>query len=374
MIEEALSYIMLRGIILLCFAVPVILTVLNVINLFRKKKIKELSVDILILLLGSLLTVFLLSCVSDYSYNESVIIGGFGSKYHQPFSEDYIIWLIVPAVLGFIGMIKLSAREVHPPLATVIYMDFIIIGMILSILYIVQISAHIADTVILFEADVIYLCLFPFNYILCGIRLIRENIVIYLEHMNKNCIVPKNSFLMKWYSILADSHKIPVVLFGFFIVIIAIIFSILVLFGQGADGFVRLFTQTADWTFSQQIPPPPVQYEGHYLCTVAAGGHEKIVKPQRIGYRQHTKIIVNRQLCIANAFEQFIEEKLPRIHKMIRFNYDRYGYPLSKHITTPLRADMVYIAMKPLEWAFLVFLYLFDINPEKRISVQYTKK
>lgn len=46
---------------------------------------------------------------------------------------------------------------------------------------------------------------------------------------------------------------------------------LLILFGQGADGFVKAFTMTADWTFSTQIPPP-IEYEGHYLCTVAAGG------------------------------------------------------------------------------------------------------
>ena len=81
---------------------------------------------------------------------------------------------------------------------------------------------------------------------------------------------------------------------------------------------------------------------------------------------------MNRQLCAANAFEQLIEDKAPRLHRLVRHIYDKYGYPVSKHITTRLRADIVYILMKPLEWLFVAVLYLFDRDPESRIAVQYT--
>ena len=128
---------------------------------------------------------------------------------------------------------------------------------------------------------------------------------------------------------------------------------------------------SADWTFSKQTPPPPSDYEGHYLCTVAAGGHKKVVKPLRFGSRRGATIIVNRQLCIANAFEEVIQIKFPSFHRMVRHIYDTYGYPLSKLIINPLRADVVYIIMKPLEWIFLLFLYLVDVRPEQRIRNQY---
>lgn len=143
------------------------------------------------------------------------------------------------------------------------------------------------------------------------------------------------------------------------------------LLGQGLDAPIKAFTDTADWTFSKQTPPPPLEYDGHYLCTVAAGGHKKIVKPLRLGTRRNETIIVNRQLCIANAFEELIQEKTPRFHRWIRAFYDTYGYPLSRKITTPVRADIIYILMKPLEWAFLIFLYAFDLRPEQRIARQY---
>lgn len=129
----------------------------------------------------------------------------------------------------------------------------------------------------------------------------------------------------------------------------------------------------SDWTLSQQVSPPPEYYHGHYLCTVALKGDERLVKPTRCGVRYGIKIIVNRQLCVANAFEQCIQEKLPKFHRLIRHIYDKYGYPLSKYITTPKRANIVYILMKPLEWLFVLFLYTVDKKPENRIAMQYTK-
>ena len=103
---------------------------------------------------------------------------------------------------------------------------------------------------------------------------------------------------------------------------------------SAADAPIKAFTDTADWTFSQQIPPPPMESSGHYLCTVAAGGHKKIVKPLRYGTRRGQTIVVNRQLCIANAFEEWIhvyreslksqtagKEKMEEAISYIRENY-----------------------------------------------------
>ncbi|MGL5592583.1 MAG: DUF6688 family protein, partial [Cetobacterium sp.] len=79
----------------------------------------------------------------------------------------------------------------------------------------------------------------------------------------------------------------------------------------------------------------------------------------------------NRFLCIANAFEQLIQERFPAFHKIIRGSCDKIGYPISRHINSKYSADLIYFLMKPLEWFFLVVLYTFDIKPENRIAVQY---
>ena len=137
---------------------------------------------------------------------------------------------------------------------------------------------------------------------------------------------------------------------------------------------ILAFTKTSDWILSGEIAPPPVAYDTHYLCTVSLRGHRKLVKPIRYGIRRGEKIVVNRQLCVANAFEQLIEEKTPRLHRKIRNFYDTYGYPISKHINSAWSADVVYLIMKPLEWFFVAVLYLCDVNPEDRIHSQYLPK
>ena len=154
---------------------------------------------------------------------------------------------------------------------------------------------------------------------------------------------------------------------------LALVVLVLMLFGQQPDSMIKAWTNTADWAFSQKIPPQNLIMDEHYLCTVAAGGHENVVKPQRMGVRHGHPVVVNRQLCIANAFEQVLEEKTPRFHRFLRRNYDRYGYPFAKHIKKKWAMDLIYYLMKPLEWLFLLVLYLVDRKPENRIAMQYIK-
>jgi hypothetical protein len=97
------------------------------------------------------------------------------------------------------------------------------------------------------------------------------------------------------------------------------------------------------------------------------------VKPLRFGKRGGRKIIVNRQLLIANAFENLLESYLPTFHKFIRANYDKYGYNLSKKINTSSLSNLTYILMKPFEWLFLFCLYLLCIKPEENIMRQYAE-
>ena len=153
--------------------------------------------------------------------------------------------------------------------------------------------------------------------------------------------------------------------------ILGVLTIILILFGQQPDSVILAFTKTSDWILSGEIAPPPVAHDTHYLCTVSLRGHRKLVKPTRFGLRRGEKIVVNRQLCVANAFEQLIEEKAPRFHRKVRTFYDAYGYPISKHINSAWSADVVYLLMKPLEWIFVFVLYLVDTKPEDRISRQY---
>ena len=68
-----------------------------------------------------------------------------------------------------------------------------------------------------------------------------------------------------------------------------------------------------------------------------------------------------------------IQDSSPKMHHLIRTNYDNYGYNLSKKINSETGSNITYIVMKPLEWFFLICLYSFCNTPEKKINKQYKK-
>ena len=168
--------------------------------------------------------------------------------------------------------------------------------------------------------------------------------------------------------------KIPILLV-LCLPLLTFISGFLMLFGQKPDSIIRAFTDTYKHTFSQlDYLCDNVSCGDHFLCSVAAKGHKEIVKPKRLGERGENEILCNRQLLIANAFEELIEDKFPHIHKYIRRNYNKVGNFIHRYYGVFNRkyiADLVYLLMKPLEWFFLIILYTFDQNPENRIAKQY---
>jgi len=183
--------------------------------------------------------------------------------------------------------------------------------------------------------------------------------LIILEKYTEKDTTNSNRFIKFIYMNMETGLNWYFLLFAVLLPIVIVILIITVIFGEKPDILVKAFIETSDWTFSQKISPPPIEYEGHYLCTVAANGHKKLVKPLRIGIRQNHKIIVNRQLCIANAFEQLIQERFPKLHKIIRKNYDRYGYPLSKHIKYKTSSRFSIYSNEAFRMVFLnMFIYI----------------
>lgn len=184
---------------------------------------------------------------------------------------------------------------------------------------------------------------------------------------------PARARVLAWAgTTLADARRTPLVGFVLLWPLTGVAIVLQVLLGQEPDAAVRAFTETADWALSAKTGHPPVPGpDNHYLCTVAAGGHPAVVRPLRAGVRHGRRITVNRQLLVANAFEDLVATRWPRGHRAIREAYDRHGYPLSRRITTQASADAVYLLMKPFEWAFVAVLYTCDRRPEDRIARQY---
>ena len=108
-----------------------------------------------------------------------------------------------------------------------------------------------------------------------------------------------------------------------------------------------------------------------YLVSIAAFGNPKLVKPKRYGVRRGKLILTTRQLLVVNAFESWLEQYTPRLHKKIRKIYDGMNIPADKLAKKKRIANFLFVLMKPAEWFCLMWLYAFDKNPESRIARQY---
>ena len=352
--------------------IPCVLTGWNIYNLFAKTPKKPELAFWLTLGIGGMLYMLLFVLMFETAGEWYEVI--YDNQLHNSISSRYAGSVAIPAVLGVMGMILLYVcnTEKLPPLVSAFAVAAIVVFNVVQIAFAVQIFENINDIVVFLWFYVYHFNLFLLS--VTGVRMLMKRQIQYYEQVRRGGVsengedIPK---LGRLYRLVNSASKYTALVFVCLFFLIAVLEILFILFGQGMDAPIKAFTDTADWTFSKQIPPPPMEYEGHYLCTVAAGGHKSVVKPLRYGKRRGQEIVVNRQLCIANAFEDYLKEKLPRFHKVVRSFYDTYGYPVSKYITTPVRADIVYVLMKPVEWSFLVFLYLFDRKPEERIGRQY---
>jgi hypothetical protein len=254
-------------------------------------------------------------------------------------------------------------RNFSTPVVEVLTNSILLLGLVLNIFIAIHISG----------------ILWPWGCIPVGLlfmfRLI-ENHKIFIESNKINQYEPENYFEKFAWRILNLNPfiKMPFLL-ALCLPILTIMSSLLLLFGQKADSIVRAFTDTYKHGFSQlNYMCYNVQCGEHFLCSVAANGHKKVVSPIRYGERNGSKIICNRQLLVANAFEEIIQQNLPKTHRIIRSQYNKIGKLIHKHyhiFNNKFISDMIYIIMKPLEMFFLVILYTFDRKPENRIAKQY---
>ena len=350
------------------FIYPLILTCLNLFFIFGSQNDpvvirKSKHFEYLTLTLGSVYSIIILPFTNIVFLDWQETLAN--RQLHTPIWSQGTITILSCAAVGIAGYLFLSAVSLRkvPPLLPVLAIGAMYIGMFQCILWIIQV----------FQNDLIsfYLCLFPFNLILIGIHTIRRKVEEWNNDESKEIKKFHNPYLERINKKVVDSSKWPGLAFLFMWPLLGALVCFLLLFGQRPDNIIKAWTETSNWNLSTKVSPQNIYYDEHYLCTVAAGGHPKIVKPIRKGMRHGHEVIVNRQLCIANAFEQVMEEYTPVFHRHIRKIYDKYGFPVARAIRSPYIADVVYILMKPLEVMFLLVLYTVDVNPENRIAVQY---
>lgn len=362
-------------------ATPVILVLVDMI--LGLKKQKSLIFEIIAFGVGFIYMGLCFMLWDPPIYSQPIYkMAGYGtadfSSVHEPVSREHVLTLLVIAMIGFVAYLILKYAGRHlAPLAKVFCIGGFYGGVIVNVLFLIQLTCgarpiDISPGQVISENIVFILCecIVPVLFLIHGGRMfagfVRQQAKEQekLRYEGSGFLNGCNRFLCKGANLYWAAFIAMIPLYG-------IVICILCLFGQRPDSVIRAFTQTSDWILSGEVSPPPVEYEAHYLCTVSLRGHRGLVKPIRYGIRRGNRIVVNRQLCVANAFEQLLEERTPRFHKAVRHFYDTYGYPISKWITNPWSADIVYLFMKPLEWIFVAVLYLFDEKPENRICSQY---
>lgn len=368
---------MLWIIIIAMLAVPFLVTAgetVALIKTFRNKsslqkqtrmKVFWFAVEIVFFLLG----IFLEYALLDF---DEVIFGAdwtsqlANNELHQPLNLQYMPTVIAIGILFIISRLWLGVTDVAktPPLQTVLAISGLYAGDIFAIFF----TIHVYSTV----DFACFLLFLPVNMILLTVRIIICKSGEYVPDPARRYRIEEKPFLKKCAGLMDKTKLWPVAAFILMWPVLGIILIILLLFGQAPDSIIKAFTETSDFLFSTKISPQNIEFDEHYLCTVAAGGDKKIVKPLRRGIRHGHEVTVNRQLCIANAFEQELEIHTPGFHKAVRGFYDKYGFPIARLIKKTWVADMVYFLMKPLEWIFVVVLYLTEVHPEDRIAIQYT--
>ena len=288
---------------------------------------------------------------------------------HEPplFSAKHINTLIALFICFTIIYYYTGIRKnIAPPILEIFINSMLIIGIITCFIIAIQITG---------KDGILLLLLFPPLPILFYIMRLGDNKKLLIRYFathkkSKSLIINIGIDLLSRNSFI----KYPILLI-LTLPILLLFSSILLLFGQEPDALIKVFTETYKHGFSQLVMNcDNIQCGGHYLCSVAAKGHNTIVKPIRIGERNGSKIICNRQLLISNAFEELIQERIPKVHRIIRRNYNKVGDFIHCYywvFNNKYFSDLIYILMKPLEWTFLLVLYTCDQNPENRITKQY---
>ncbi len=331
----------------------------NVVLIFckpltEKKRYFILAAELFSIFVGAYCTILMSEPIMYKDWFEQL----YNDELHSPIYLESLPTFWTLAAITLTGHICLRVMNVQkmPPLLAVLCMSGLYLGIAECVLWGVQIAEHLNP----------WLYVLPANLVIIFLRSIRD--VVCLRIRSEGEQAPSQHPISR---LLHNARHWPWMALVLAAPLLGVAVMILTLFGQKPDDIIKMWTETADWTMSTKIPPQNIFRDEHYLCTVAAGGHRKVVKPLRVGLRHGHRVVVNRQLMIANAFEQLLEERLPRFHRVIRNTYDKTGYPIARHIHSPYVADLIYFIMKPLEWCFLAVLYLCDPKPENRIAVQY---
>ena len=251
-----------------------------------KKKKQQPTIVLWFGLFGCFLEAIFIFIVKDmtfYEWNEPLI----NSQKHALIWSGAYPTFFTLAALTLLALIIYSYRDANSlsPLANVFCISGILGGVVLLLVFDNQLQVASFHT---------------FFLLIYSIHLLWVRIKEWQEDRTE--ISYENRLLQWLHQLLNRSRNWPWLAVLIALPTLALVVLVLMLFGQQPDSMIKAWTNTADWAFSQKIPPQNLIIDEHYLCTVAAGGHENVRQAQRMGVRHGHPVVVNRQLCIANAF------------------------------------------------------------------------
>jgi len=277
------------------------------------------------------------------------------------FDAAHAIALQLPLGAAGISFLVLSLRRSSlPPLLETLMLGAMTVGIGLAVLIWLQGADIVIPGIVAWILNVLWMLRRRSRFLVLSLRRGRWN----------------GAWLQAWARRGVAVRGIGLVLLvacgGF--VFLALSLSLLRLLGQPFDALAQTFTQTYGNRFSVLVPDCQDVACGMYLCTIGARGHAAVVGPTRAGRRGGLPIRCSRQLLVSNAFEASLAHRLPRIQRLGRRIYDRMGRHLDPNralFRSRWLCDAVHLAMKPAEWAFLVWLHLVEPEPQRLIARQY---
>ena len=138
-----------------------------------------------------------------------------------------------------------------------------------------------------------------------------------------------------------------------------------------ADGYVKTLGGSLPfWVGSvilsrhtyQALPDVPPSC---FVVSAASRGHRRVVGPFVETVRHGAKQEVNLQLLAIMRFEAFWSAHAPTSHRIFRIFYNRVGPIVARRITSPWTADLVYLLLKPIEFAARLSLCLGNLAPSE---------
>jgi len=107
----------------------------------------------------------------------------------------------------------------------------------------------------------------------------------------------------------------------------------------------------------------PNQAPGCFVVTAAAQGHVAVVGARLPVEHCGEERLATRQLHTLWRFEALWARRAPQGHAAFRRLYNQVGPRMAARITTPFRADLAYLALKPVE--VLARVVLKNVQPRQ---------